>query len=63
MIAGAGLLNFALSAAMLAAFALLIGGGWLLVGRRERKQGALMIGVALVLIANVLIWAMPIGPG
>jgi len=49
----------ALSLAMLAAFALLIGGGYLIVKQRDRQRGLLMIGAALVLIVNVLIWAWP----
>jgi LPXTG-motif cell wall-anchored protein len=46
----------ALSLAVLAAFALAGGGLYLLVKRRERKQGVLMLVAALVLFANVLIW-------
>lgn len=60
MIAGSGVLALALSLAMLAAFALLLGGGYLIARRRDRQRGALMIGVALVLIVNVLIWAWPV---
>ncbi|HET8611580.1 MAG TPA: hypothetical protein VFL92_02315 [Sphingomonas sp.] len=52
----------ALSLAMLAAFALLIGGGYLIVKQRDRRRGLLMVGAALVLIVNVLIWAWPM-PG
>lgn len=48
-----------LSIAVLASFALALGGGWLTAKRRERTRGALMIVMALVLLANVLIWAWP----
>ena len=47
-----------LSIAVLAAFALVGGGLWLLVKKGERKQGGLMILAALVLFANVLIWTV-----
>ena len=53
-----GLDSALLSIAVLAAFALAAGGTWLLVKRGERKQGVLMIVAALVLFANVLIWAV-----
>jgi len=49
-----------LSISMLAAFALALGGGWIVAKRRtDRKQGVLMLIAALVLLANVLIWAWP----
>jgi hypothetical protein len=47
-----------LSIAVLAAFTLIGGGTWLIVKRRERKQGLLMVLAALVLLANVLIWTV-----
>ena len=53
-----GLVSFLFSIAVLAAFALIAGGLWLLVKRGERKQGALMILAAIVLFANVLIWTL-----
>jgi hypothetical protein len=56
-----GITNLALSLAMLAAAALAGGGLYLVLGKRDRTRGALMIGVALVLIGNVLIWVWPIG--
>jgi len=59
MIAGNGFATFALSLAMIAAFALAIAGGRMLVRGEDRQRGALMLGVALVLVANVLIWAWP----
>ncbi|KTT69475.1 hypothetical protein [Sphingomonas endophytica] len=46
------------SVAMLAAIACAIGGGWLLVKRRERLKGVLMLVMAVVLVGNVLIWTM-----
>ena len=48
-----------LSISMLAVFALALGGGWIVVKRAEKKQGVLMLIAALVLLANVLIWAVP----
>ena len=48
-----------LSIAVLASFALAIGGGWLVVRRRDRKRGVLMIVMAVVLLANILLWALP----
>ena len=49
-----------LSVAMLAAFALAWGGVWLVVKRRDRKRGWLMVVMAVVLLVNVLIWAVPV---
>jgi hypothetical protein len=48
----------ALSLAVLAAFALAAGGLWLILKRGVVKQGALMLVMAAVLIANVLIWTL-----
>jgi hypothetical protein len=48
----------ALSLAVIASFALAGGSLYLLVKRRERKQGLLMLAAALVLFANVLIWTL-----
>ena len=47
-----------LSIAMLAIIALAIGGGWLIVKRRDRRRGELMLVAALVLLRNVLIWTV-----
>jgi hypothetical protein len=47
-----------LSIAMIAAFLLGGGGMWLIVRRRELKKGVLMLGAALVLLGNVLIWTL-----
>ncbi|VXC79171.1 hypothetical protein [Sphingomonas sp. 8AM] len=44
--------------AMLAAFACAIGGGYLLVKRRQRLKGTLMLVMAAVLVGNVLIWTL-----
>jgi high-affinity Fe2+/Pb2+ permease len=51
----------ALSIAMLAAFALVWGGIWLIAKRRDRKRGILMLVAAAVLVGNVLVWVVPIG--
>lgn len=61
MIAGGAFLSFALSIAMLAAFALGAGGVFLIIKRRDRQRGLLMIGASAVLVVNVLMWALPIG--
>lgn len=50
-----------LGIAMLAAFALAIGGLWLIAQRRDVKRGLLMLAMAVVLIGNVLIVAWPAG--
>ena len=47
-----------LSVLMVAAFALGIGGGVLLVRATNRKQGLLMLVAAAVMLANVLIWTL-----
>lgn len=48
----------ALSIAVLATIALAAGGLWLIGRGVNRRQGALMLVAALVLLANVLIWAL-----
>jgi len=48
----------ALPLAMIAAFALAVGGIRLIVARRVYKQGALMLVMAAVLVANVLVWSV-----
>ncbi len=48
---------YALSMVMVAVFALIVGG--LFIIRRNRKQGALMLVAAAVLFVNVLIWTLP----
>lgn len=49
-----------LSLLVLAAFALVAGAIYLLVKRKERKQGILMLIAAAVLFGNVLIWTVPL---
>lgn len=49
-----------LSIAMLAVFALAIGGVWLIARRRDAKRGVLMLVMAVVLLGNVLIAAWPV---
>jgi hypothetical protein len=44
--------------AMLAVFALVAGGGYLLSKGRERTKGVLMLVCALVILGNVLIWTL-----
>ncbi|MDB5692397.1 MAG: hypothetical protein JWO81_1460 [Alphaproteobacteria bacterium] len=53
-----GLAATLLSIAVLAAFLLIGAGLWLIVKGGDRKRGALMVVAALVLVANVLIWAV-----
>lgn len=47
-----------LSILMLAAFALAAGGVHLIVRRKERSKGALMLLAAAVALVNVLIWTL-----
>ena len=49
-----------LTIAMLGVTALAAGGFWLIVKGAQKRKGALMLIAALVLLANVLIWAVPI---
>ena len=49
----------ALSIMMLASFALVAGGVYLIATKRNRKQGILMLICAAVLVVNVLIWTLP----
>jgi len=44
--------------AMLAVFALSVGGTHLIRARRDRKKGALMLVCAAVLLGNVAIWTI-----
>jgi LPXTG-motif cell wall-anchored protein len=48
-----------MSIAVLAAFVLAGGGLWLIVKRRNYRQGILMLVAAAVLFGNVLIWTLP----
>jgi hypothetical protein len=54
-----GFAAVALSIAVLAAFALTAGGLYLLIKRKERKQGLLMLLCAGIFFVNVLIWTLP----
>ena len=47
-----------LSILMVAAFLLTLGGIHLLVKRKDRKKGILMLAAAAVALGNVLIWAL-----
>ena len=49
----------ALSLGVIAAFALIGGGLYLLIKQRNLKQGLLMLVAAAVLIGNVLVWTVP----
>ncbi len=51
--------NLFLAIAMLAVFALVGGGLWLIIKGGNKKQGSLMLVAAAVLLANVLIWSIP----
>ena len=57
-----GFLATLMSIGVLGAFALLGGGAWLLIKRRQTKQGVLMLAAAAILFVNVLIWSLP-APG
>ena len=48
-----------LSILMLAGIALFAGGLHLLIRKRDRKRGALMLVAALVMFGNVAIWIVP----
>jgi hypothetical protein len=47
-----------LSIMMIAVFALVAGGLYVLVRSKDRKRGLLMLAASLVILANVLIWAL-----
>ena len=47
-----------MSVMMIGVFALVGGGVYLIVTRRDRRKGALMLVAAAVLLANVLIWTI-----
>jgi hypothetical protein len=48
----------AMALAMIVAFLLLVGGVKLALSRPTRARGALMIGAAVVLVTNVMIWTV-----
>lgn len=52
-----GLAAFTLSILMLAAFALTAGGVWLVLKKKDRRKGGLMIVAAIVMLGNALIWS------
>lgn len=62
MVKGSGRLETLTSAAMalavISAFFLGFGGFRILIGKADRAKGALMLGAAAVLLANVLIWSL-----
>jgi LPXTG-motif cell wall-anchored protein len=47
-----------LSILMIAAFLLALGGIYLLVKKRDRKKGILMLVCAAVALGNVLVWTL-----
>lgn len=47
-----------LSIMMIGVFALAAGGTYVLVSRRDRKRGVLMLAAAAVILVNVLIWTV-----
>lgn len=49
-----------LSLAVLAVFALVYGGVRLILGRKERGKGVLMLVAALVILGNLLLWSLPL---
>lgn len=50
-----------MSILMLAGIALCGGGGYLLVKKRDRRRGLLMLVAGIVMFANVAVWLMPVG--
>ena len=44
--------------AMIAVFALTVGGVYLLRGGRDRKKGGLMLACAAVILGNVILWTV-----
>lgn len=53
-----GVASVLFSLAVLAAFALVGGGLWLIFSRRDRKRGLLMVLAAAVTLGNVLVWTV-----
>ena len=56
VVQGAG--SLFLSIMMIAAFLLTWGGLYLLVKRKDRKKGTLMLVAAAVAVGNVLVWTL-----
>jgi hypothetical protein len=52
------LTSAAMALAVISAFLLGFGGFRMLIGKVDRAKGALMLGAAAVLLANVLIWSL-----
>ena len=50
----------ALAIGMIAAIILGIGGARMAMRKHDRQRGLLMLGAAIVLLANVLIWTLPL---
>ena len=50
--------SIAMTAAMIAAFALTVGGVKFALARQTRGRGVVMIVAALVIITNVMIWTV-----
>lgn len=46
-----------LSILIIASFALTAGGAWLVLKKRDRRKGGLMIVAAIVMLGNALIWS------
>ena len=53
-----GIASAAPAIGMLGAIACVVGGGYLIATRRDRKKGALLLVMAVVLVFNVLIWTI-----
>ena len=47
-----------LSIMMIGVFALAAGGAYVLIKRRDRKRGVLMLAASAVILGNVLIWTL-----
>lgn len=47
-----------LSIVMLGSILCAVGGAWLLAKRRERRKAWLLLVMSLVLLGNVLVWAL-----
>ena len=58
MVALSPLAQTMLSVVMLGSILCLVGGGWMLVSRRDVRKGALLVMMAVVLLGNVLVWAL-----
>jgi len=52
------LTSAAFALAVISAFLLGFGGFRIIIGKSDRAKGALMLGAAAILLANVLIWSL-----